>query len=234
VTATATALPRTSRAATGRNLAAFAARAWKVTVTGADSVPHDGPVLLASYHSAYLDGLLLAAAAPRPVHLLASAELFAPPFARLLRGTGQIPVDHELPDRHALLTAVGVLEAGGAVGVFPEGVRGTGDLPRGRLETAYLAALSGAVVVPVAILGARPAGARRDSLPRLRTPIDVVLGEPVDIRVGGDPRRRSVLTRSGERLRQTLADHVLDACAATGRTLHDPLTDPTHQIRSDS
>ena len=148
MTATATALPRTSRAATGRNLAAFAARAWKVTVTGADSVPHDGPVLLASYHSAYLDGLLLAAAAPRPVHLLASAELFAPPFARLLRGTGQIPVDHELPDRHALLTAVGVLEAGGAVGVFPEGVRGTGDLPRGRLETAYLAALSGAVVVP--------------------------------------------------------------------------------------
>ena len=104
--------------------------------------------------------------------------------------------------------------------------------------SAYLAAMTGAVVVPVAILGARSAGARRDSLPRLRTPIDVVLGRPVDIRVDGDPRRRAVLTRSGERLRQVLTDHVLAACALTGRALPDPLnpalTDPTQQTRSDS
>jgi 1-acyl-sn-glycerol-3-phosphate acyltransferase len=234
VTTTTTGLPRTSRAATGRNLAALAARAWKVTVTGSDAVPADGPVLLASHHTAYLDGLLLASASPRPVHLLASAELFAPPFERLLRGTGQIPVDHDVPDRNALRTALGVLAGGGVVGVFPEGVREAGHVHHVRHETAYLAAVSGAVVVPVAILGARPAGARRDSLPRLRTPIDVVLGRPVDIRVDGDPRRRTVLTRSGERLRQALADHVLAACALTGRALPDPLTDPTHQTRSDS
>ena len=234
MTPPAASLPRTSRAATGRNVAALAARAWKVTVTGADAVPHDGPVLLASHHTAYLDGLLLAACSPRPVHLLASAELFAPPFERLLRGTGQIPVDHERPDRRALRTALGLLEGGGVVGVFPEGNRGAGDVRHVRPETAYLAALSGAVVVPVAILGSRATGARRDSLPRLRTPIDVVLGDPVDIRVTGDPRRRAVLTRSGERLRQILADHVRAACARTGRTLPDSVTDPTHQTRSDS
>jgi 1-acyl-sn-glycerol-3-phosphate acyltransferase len=234
VTTTGTGLPRTSRAATGRNLAALAARAWKVTVTGADAVPADGPVLLASHHTAYLDGLLLAAASPRPVHLLASAELFAPPFERLLRGTGQIPVDHDVPDRRALRTARGLLEDGGVVGVFPEGDRGAGHARRVRGETAYLAVMSGAVVVPVAILGARPAGARPDSLPRLRTPIDVVLGRPVDIRVVGDPRRRGVLTRSGERLRQALADHVLAAYALTGRALPDSPTDPSYQTRSDS
>ena len=242
MTATTTGLPRTSRAATGRNVAALAARAWKVTVTGADAVPAGGPVLLVSHHTAYLDGLLLAAASPRPVHLFASADLFAPPFEGLLRGTGQIPVHHDGPDRHALRTAAGLLADGGVIGMFPEGGRGTGDVRHVRHEAAYLAAVSGAVVVPVAILGARSAGARRDSLPRLRTPIDVVLGRPVDIRVDGDPRRRAVLTRSGERLRQALADHVLAACALTGRVLPypppdpmaDALTDPTHQTRSDS
>ena len=113
-------LPRTSQAATGRNVAAMAARAWKVTVTGTEQVPSAGPVILASNHSAFLDGLLLVAGSPRPVHLLASAELFAPPLDRFLRGIGQIRVDHGVPDREALRTAVGVLDAGGVVGLLPE------------------------------------------------------------------------------------------------------------------
>jgi 1-acyl-sn-glycerol-3-phosphate acyltransferase len=212
----------------------MAARAWNLTVTGTELVPHLGPVLLASNHTAFLDGLLLAATSPRPVHVLASADLFAPPLEKLLLGTGQIPIDHDLPDRGALRTAVRVLEAGGVVGVFPEMHRGAGDARHVRHEIAYLAGAAGAVVVPVAILGSRATGARRDALPRLRAPIDVVFGEPVDIRVDGDANRRSVLARSGERLRQVLADHVRAACETTGRTLPDPLPDTTHRTRSDS
>lgn len=226
--------PSTSRAATGRNLAALAVRAWKVRVVGAEHVPAEGPVLLASNHTAFLDGLLLAAAAPRPVHLLARSELFVPPLDRLLRGTGQIPFDHDHPDRAALRVARAALDDGGVVGIFPEPHRGAGDVRHVRHETAYLVALTGAVVVPVAILGSRPAGAAKDALPRLRAPIDVVIGAPVDIRVDGDRRRRAVLARSGERLRQVLADHVGAACVSTGRTLPGPLPDPPHPTRSDS
>ena len=225
--------PSTARAATGRNLAALAARAWKVRALGSEHVPRLGPVLLASNHTAFLDGLVLAASAPRPVHLLAGSELFVAPLDRLLRGTGQIAVDHDRPDRSALRTAAEVLSVGGVVGVCPEPQRGAGDARHARHESAYLAARTGAVVVPVAILGARPAGTLRDALPRLGARIDVVFGEPVDIRVAGDPRRRAVLARSGERLRQALADHVLVACARTGRQLPGPPSDPSHPTRSD-
>jgi 1-acyl-sn-glycerol-3-phosphate acyltransferase len=226
--------PSTSRAATGRNLAALAARAWKVRVLGAELVPRQGPVILVSNHTAFIDGLLLAAASPRPVHVLARSELFAPPFERLLRGTGQIPMDAEAPDRTAMLRAGDVLSAGGVVGVFPEAHRGAGDVRHVRHWAAYLAARTGAVVVPVAILGSRPAGSAKDSLPRVRSRIDVVIGEPVDARVVGDVHRRAVLARSGERLRQLLADHVLEACARTGQHLPGPLPDPTHETRSDA
>ncbi len=190
-------------------------------------------MLLASNHTAFLDGLLLAAAAPRPVHVLAGSELFVPPLDRLLRGTGQIPLDHDGPDRAALRLACEVLDDGGVVGVFPEAHRGAGDVGHVRHESAYLVACTGAVLVPVAILGARPAGAGRDALPRLRSRIDVVFGEPLDVRVEGDVRRRAVLARSGERIRQVLADHVRAACASTGQTLPGPPPDPSHPTRSD-
>ena len=227
-------VPSTARAATGRNLAALAARAWRVHVDGADLVPLQGPVILACNHSGFLDGLVLAAASPRPVHVLADADLFAPPLDRLLRGTGQIPMEHRAADRAALRTADDILSGGGVLGIFPEAERGAGDVAHARPDAAYLAARTGALLVPVAILGTRPSGGGRDALPKLRARIEVVIGAPVDVRVAGDPRRRALLARSGERIRQLLADHVRDACERTGLDLPGPLPHPTHHTRSDS
>lgn len=224
--------PSTSGAATGRNLAALVSRMWRLRVTGAHHVPADGPVILAANHSAFLDGILLAAASPRPVHVLAKSELFVAPLDRLLSATSQIRLEYDGPDRSALHEALAVLRADGVVGIFPEAHRGPGDGGHVRHGAAYLAALSGAVVVPVAILGARPAGAGKDALPRLRSPLDVVIGEPVDIRVDGDPRRRAVLARSGERLRQALSDQVQLAVRRTGQDLPGPLPDRTPDDRS--
>jgi 1-acyl-sn-glycerol-3-phosphate acyltransferase len=225
---------RTSAAAHGRNLASLALRAWRLTVTGADHVPAVGPVILAANHSAYLDGLALAAASPRPAHLLVAADIFVPPFARVLRATGQIRMQSEVADRAALGLARQVLDDGGVVGIFPETVRGSGDVVHVDHGVAYLAARTGAVVVPVAILGTRNPGSGRDSLPRIRSRIDVVFGAPGDVRVEGDARRRVVIARSGERLRQLLADHVHAACARTGQTLPGPLPDTDTLHRSNS
>lgn len=226
--------PSTSSAATGRNLAALAARAWALRVDGADLVPTSGPVILASNHTAFLDGLFLCAAAPRPVHVLVSSDVAVPPFSGVLRASGQIAMASDVPDRKALGRARQVLDEGGVVGLFPEGRRGDGEVRHVDHGVAYLAATSGALVVPVAILGSRPAGGHRDAMPRLRSRVHVVFGEPSDIRVGDDIHRRAVLARSAERTRQILADHVRTVCARTGQTLPGPLpdTDPLH--RSDS
>ena len=61
---------RTSRAATGRNVAVLVSRLWRMRVSGGHYLPAEGPVLLVSNHSALLDGLFLSAAAYRPAHVL--------------------------------------------------------------------------------------------------------------------------------------------------------------------
>jgi 1-acyl-sn-glycerol-3-phosphate acyltransferase len=212
-----------SGAANGRNLAGLALRAWSLRVTSAHLVPERGPVLLVANHTGFLDGIALVGAAPRPIHVLTARSQFAPPWAGVLRSTGQIAYDDDRPDRSALLAAADVLAADGAVGVFPEAHRGGGEVAHVRHGAAYLAHLAGAPVVPVAVLGTRPPGAGADALPRWRTRIDVVFGEPVDIRASGDPRRRAVVARTGERLRQVLADHVRTACRRTGQDLPGPI-----------
>lgn len=217
----------TSRAATGRNIAALLLRAWRLQVVGAEHVPSEGPVILAANHLGVLDGAALAVACPRPVHVLVKSEAYGPGLGALFRSTAQIAINYEGPDRSALLTACEVLGAGGVVGIFPEAQRGDGEVRHVRHGVAYLAARSGAPVVPVAVLGTRPAGAGKGALPPPRARIDVVLGPAVDIRAAGDPRRRAVLAASGERLRQLLADHVHDACLRTGQTLPGPLPAPT-------
>jgi 1-acyl-sn-glycerol-3-phosphate acyltransferase len=222
----------TSGAATGRNLAALVSRLWKVRVAGAHHVPADGPVILAANHTAFLDGILLAAASPRPVHVLAKSEIFVPPIDRLMRATSQIRLEYDGPDRSALLQALEVLAADGVIGVFPEAHRGAGDVQHLRHGAAYLASRSGAPVVPVAILGARPEGAGKDALPRMRSTVHVVFGAPVAIAVDGDARRRAVVARSGERLRQALSDHVHEAVRRTGQDLPGPLPVSTPDHRS--
>ncbi len=228
----ALAVPSTAGAATGRNLAALASRLWKLRVLGAEHIPVDGPVILAANHTAFLDGILLAAASTRPVHVLAPSGIFVSPIDRLMRATSQISLDHDAPDRAGLQQALGVLAAGGVIGIFPEAVRGAGDAQHLRHEAAYLASHSGSPVVPVAILGARPAGAGKDALPRMRSTVYVVFGEAVDIAVDGDSRRRAVVARSGERLRQALSDHVSEAVSRTGQDLPGPLPVTTSDHRS--
>ncbi|MEZ5116524.1 MAG: lysophospholipid acyltransferase family protein [Candidatus Nanopelagicales bacterium] len=215
-----TAAPRASGAAHGRNLGSLLLRsAYRLRVTGAHLVPRRGPLLLVANHTSDLDAAVLFAAGPRPVHLMTRADGFVPPLDRLLRSTGQIAVRCGEPDREALRSAAAVLADGRAVGLFPEGSPGPGDVARIRHGVAYLQARTGAAVVPVAILGTRAAGQSAVAWPPARTLIDVVFGTPLDLVPVPDPCRRADLARLGERVRQGLADHVRLASARTGQDI---------------
>lgn len=182
----------------------------QVRVTGRDLVPADGPVLFAANHSAWLDGPLVVIEAPRPVRCLTKTEMFVGPLGHILHLIGQIPVDRSRPDRSALAAAVDELRAGGAVGVFPEGTRGSGELEAVHDGIAYLAVRGECPIVPVAVLGTAdvwPDGAR---LPR-RTPIDVVFGEPFRVGLPDNRRSRKVLSELSEQIRGRLVAHLGDA-----------------------
>ncbi|WP_424187581.1 lysophospholipid acyltransferase family protein [Actinokineospora sp. G85] len=169
-----------------------------------DRVPATGPVVLVANHSSLVEPQLLFGGLPRRAVFLVKSELFHGPLGWALRGLGQIPVRRGTPDRAPLMAAVRVLRGGGLVGVFPEGTRGPGDVASAEQGAAWLVRTSGARVLPVATRGTlRPPGAPR----RLRPVVDLVVGEPFDLRVGPG---RTGLSTATETIRARLAELVRD------------------------
>ncbi len=148
-----------------------------------------GPIIVIANHTSISDGFVLAIVCRRlgrTLRLLATAGVFrAPVVGTLARKVGFIPVARGT-DRaaDALDVAVAALEAGEAIGLFPEGrITRHGDHwpERARTGAVRLALRTGAPIVPVAIVGAHRVASRR---PDLRLLANVVLRPRVRTRVG--------------------------------------------------
>jgi 1-acyl-sn-glycerol-3-phosphate acyltransferase len=187
----------------GRWLATWLHRpGFRVRVHHADRVPRTGPVVLVANHSSMLEPQLIFGILPRRSVFLVKDELFGGLVGHGLRKIGQLAVRRGEADRRPLLAAVGILKAGGLIGVFPEGTRGEGDVQNAEKGAAWLVRSSGATVLPVACRGTkRPPGSRR----RFRPVVDVLVGEPFSLTVGPG---RSGLTKATEEIRVALADLV--------------------------
>ncbi len=120
---------------------------------GLENLPASGPAILMFNHIAFVDPLVIVCLLPRSVVPLAKEEVFANPFLALLPWLYKvIPVRRGEVDRRALSMALQVLQAGEAILLAPEGTRSPSLLP-GKEGVAYLAARTGAPIVPVAIEG---------------------------------------------------------------------------------
>lgn len=202
-------------AANGRNLMRFAlGRGYRIRRHNEIAVPRRGRVIVASSCVAALDGPILYGMTPRPLHVLAPASMFIPPFDRGFRATGHIPLVSGTPDRPAMNEALRVLSTERAVGIFPETHRASGDFASIRHGIAFLQSRSNAPIVPVSIHGTMPDSANRDDLPRLRSTIDVYFGEPFTVPPIGDIDFRATIASIGEVIRQRLADHAISTLAA--------------------
>ena len=177
----------------------------RIEVTGLERIPRTGGVLLAANHRAYVDGPLLYGVLPRPTVFFVKDEVFRGVVGRVLRRIGQIPVRRGTVERAPLVAALGTLAAGGIVGVFPEGSRGTGDIDDVRRGIAYLAVRSGCPVLPVACHGT-PAIGRRTVL-RRRPRVTVTIGPPIPLAPTDRASRRTVAA-AAEGVRLALAAHV--------------------------
>ncbi len=146
-------------------------------------IPPTGPVIFVSNHQSHLDPLI-AGCHLGPFTPLARTTLFDLPFWGWALGQlGGVALAREKSDVGALRAAINVLKAGGRVLIFPEGTR-TRDGEMGPFLPGMLVLVrrTGAVVVPMAVEGARdvwPAGHGR---PKLRGRIGVVTGHPIGAR----------------------------------------------------
>ena len=195
---------------------------WRVRVHGSEHVPTTGPVILAANHIAMLDGPVVVALTRRLTFAMGKNELFVGFGGRILVLIGQIALNRKELDLKAIRRAVQVLRADRVLAVFPEGVRTGGEVAWAKGGAAYLAMVSGAPVVPVAILGTREPGQTRSQVPRRRSPIHLVYGEPITVPHLPWPRRKWVVAEWTEVIRQRLADHVVAAQALTGLPLPGP------------
>lgn len=127
---------------------------WRARATGVENVPRTGPLIVAANHQSYLDPPLLGAFCPRRLSYMAKKELFdIPIFGSGLRSVGAYPVSRDGSARAAIKRSLEVLQAGGAVGIFPEGTRNFDGSAQVHNGVALLASMADCPVVPAAIQG---------------------------------------------------------------------------------
>jgi len=198
-------------------------RRYRITLHGTEDVPRTGPVIYACNHTGVIDGPLLAIFSPRPAHALTKVEMFKGFMGVFLTLVGQIRLDRFNTDPAAVRASLRVLRDGGAVGIFPEGSRGAGDLELFHRGAAYLAMVTGAPIVPVIMIGTREPGGHTNSLPARGSRIEVMYGEPVHFDTAPWPRTKQAVGEASQVLRQRMLSDLNDALAATGRSLPGPM-----------
>jgi len=153
---------------------ALARAVWRLRVVGRENVPRDGPLIVAANHVSNMDPPFLGVSMPRPIWYMAKKELFAVPvLGPLIARLNAYPVDRQAGGTAALRASLRMLKEGRCVGVFPEGGRNVHGDKEAKAGAAFLAAASGAPVVPAAIVGSRTL--------RPFKRVTVVFGEPMTI-----------------------------------------------------
>lgn len=206
-------LPETALKAGRKMVGPYLRRKYDIHVFDADRVPKTGPVLVLSNHIGWLDGPLLVALTPRPVHSLVKSESYVGKTAKLLDTVGQVPVLRTGIDANAMRTMKSALAHGQAVLVYPEGTRNQGLFKRIYPGAAYLAVSSGAPIVPVALFGTRIGDEDREAKPEKGRRIEIHYGEPFSLKKIDSPISKLELTLAQEELRLKLAMHVQTAQA---------------------
>ncbi len=151
---------------------------WDLEVLG-PPLP-EGPLVVAANHYSMLD-VALAGKALGPVRYLAVDELYGRSLALdwFMDWWGGIPLPRGRTPLGAMRTALGHLDAGGRVALFPEGRRvWTWGEARPLRGAAWLAQRAGVPLLPVAIAGSEQTMGRGAT--RLTPwPIRVEVGEPI-------------------------------------------------------
>lgn len=178
---------------------------YRPRVTGKENIPLTGPVLIAPIHRSNVDFAFTLFISPRKVFFMAKDSVFrVPVLGTLLLHLGAFPVKRGTADRESMSLAEEVLRRGHALVLFPEGTRKEGRaVAQLRDGAMFVAARTGATVVPVGVGGSEKAMPPGKKLPRPAR-IRIVIGEPIAPPMGEGRVARSAISAKSEELRVEL------------------------------
>jgi 1-acyl-sn-glycerol-3-phosphate acyltransferase len=182
---------------------------FRLRAHGRANLPEGGYVLAANHLSNFDPWVLGIPLFPRRfLRFMGKSELFWTPLKQIITAGGAFPVRRGQRDAEAIDTAIGLVEDGHVVVMFPEGTRQRKGLrkrhqPKAHSGAARIALGARRPLVPAAVAGT-------DHLSRLG-PLRVVYGEPLDLSdlAAQDPREAAQeatdrLMAEIERLKGTL------------------------------
>lgn len=172
---------------------------WRFKKKGAEFIPKEGGVIIASNHVAYVDPPFLGAASPRELHYFAKSELFENGlFGWLIRKYNAIPISRGSFDRQGISQATNLLRKKRALLLFPEGTRSRdGNLLEPKLGIGKIALEAGVPVVPVYIANSK----NLLSAFRGRKKLAILFGSPIlESRLNGVPKNKEGYKKIGQEI----------------------------------
>ncbi len=126
----------------------------RMRVEGAENIPAEGPLVIASNHLSLLDPPVIGVASTRKVHFMAKQELFVPILGDLYKILGAFPVRRGGADRAAIKHGIDILKSSQVLAIFPEGTRSkTGKLGKAEPGALMMASKALATIVPCCVVG---------------------------------------------------------------------------------
>jgi 1-acyl-sn-glycerol-3-phosphate acyltransferase len=185
---------------------------FRPTVVGAENIPLTGPVLIAPIHRSNVDFALTLFISKRKVFFMAKDSVFEVPIlGPLIAHLGAFPVKRGAADRESMTLSEEVLRQGHALVLFPEGTRKEGRTVAPLHDGAmFVAARTGATIVPVGIGGSDKAMPKGAKLPRF-SKIRIVVGAPIQPPSSQGRVARSALVAKSEELRSALEAVYLES-----------------------
>ena len=179
-------------------------------ITGRENLPKSGPLILVGNHFSFIDPVCLVRMSPWQIEFLGGADMpHAPLWTRLIPTLwGYHPLYRGTGAADSLKAAVGILNRGGVLGIFPEAGNWATVLRPPRPGAAFIAVQSGAPILPVGLVGLNdvfPSLSRRR-----RAKIQFNIGKPFGpfTATGHGRERRKQLDEIGHEIMSHIAELI--------------------------
>ena len=150
----------------------------RLEINGVENIPEKGPLMLVGNHFSFVDPVCFVRIAPPSLEFVGGADTpHAPVITRMIPFLwGYHPLYRGTGAKDSLRAAEGILMQGGILGIFPEAGNWATVLRPPRPGTAFLASRTGALLLPVGLVG------MNDIFPSLgrgrRARIQINIGKP--------------------------------------------------------